>query len=42
MKEALYGFIHAHYTEVLAVWPMALLLVGLLIAVGIDAYIQKQ
>jgi len=32
----------AHYTVVLAVWPMALLLVGLLIAVGIDSYIRKH
>ncbi len=42
MKEALYQFIHGHYTEMLAVLPMALLLVGLLIAVGIDAYLQKR
>ena len=36
MQEALYQFIHAYYTEILAVFPMALLLIGLLIAVGID------
>lgn len=32
----------AHYTEVLAILPMVLLLAGLLIAVGIDPYIQKR
>ena len=42
MHEAIYQFIHAHYTEILAVFPMALLMIGLLIAVGIDQYIQKQ
>ena len=42
MHEALYQFIHAHYTEILAVFPMALLLIGLFIAVGIDQYILKQ
>ena len=42
MHEALYQFIHAHYTEILAVFPIVLLLVGLFIAVGIDRYIQKQ
>ena len=42
MREAVYQFIHAHYMEVLAVLPMAFLLIGLLIAVGIDSYIQKQ
>lgn len=29
MHEALYQFIHAHYTEILAVFPMALLLIYL-------------
>jgi hypothetical protein len=38
MKEALYRFIHGHYAEVLAAGPVTLLLIGLLIAVGIDAY----
>ena len=42
MHEAIYQFIHAHYTEILAVFPTALLLAGLFIAVGIDQYIQKQ
>ena len=42
MHEALYQFIHAHYTEILAVFPMALLLIGLFIAVGIDQYIHRQ
>ena len=42
MHEAIYQFIHAHYTEILAVFPMVLLLTGLLIAVGIDQYIQQQ
>ena len=42
MHEAIYLFIHAHYTEILAVFPMVLLLAGLFIAVGIDQYIQKQ
>lgn len=42
MHEAIYQFIHAHYTEILAVFPMVLLLIGLFIAVGIDQYIQKQ
>ena len=41
MREALYWFIHAHYTDVLSILPSTLLLVGLLIAVGIDSYIQK-
>lgn len=31
-----------HYTEILAVFPMTLLLIGLLIAVGIDQYILKR
>ena len=38
MKEVLYRFIRAHYAEVLAVWPMTLLLIGLFIAVGIVSY----
>ena len=42
MHEAIYQFIRAHYTEILAVFPMVLLLTGLFIAVGIDQYIQKQ
>ena len=42
MHETIYQFIHAHYTEILAVFPMVLLLNGLWIAVGIDQYIQKQ
>ncbi|MCR4885643.1 MAG: hypothetical protein K5919_01860, partial [Clostridiales bacterium] len=42
MHEALYQFIHAHYTEILAVFPTALLLIGLVIAVGIDQYILRQ
>ena len=41
MREALFQFIHAHYIEVLAVLPMTFLLIGLLIAVAIDSYIQK-
>ena len=42
MKEAVFQFLHIHYTEVLSAGPMLLLLVGLLIALGIDDYIQKQ
>ena len=42
MKEVLYQFIHTHYTEVLAVEPMVLLLIGLFIAVEIDSYIQNE
>ena len=42
MHEALYQFIRAHYTEILAILPMMLLLTGLVIAVGIDPYIQKR
>ena len=42
MHEAIYQFIHAHYTEILAAFPMVLLLAGLSIATGIDQYIQKQ
>ncbi len=42
MHEAIYQLIQAHYTEILAVFPMVLLLAGLFIAVGIDQYIQKQ
>ena len=42
MQEALYQYIHGHYMEILAVLPVTLLLVGLLIAVGIDDYIQKR
>lgn len=42
MHEALYRFIHACYTEILAVLPVTLLLIGLLIAVGSDAYLQKR
>ena len=42
MHEVLYRLIRAHYTEVLATLPMVLLLTGLLIAVGIDPYIQKR
>ena len=42
VKEALYRFIHGHYAEILAVGPTTLLLIGLLIAVGIDSYIQKR
>ena len=41
MREALYQFIQAHYTDVLSILPTTLLLVGLLIAGGIDSYIQK-
>ena len=37
MREVIFQFIHAHYIEVLAVLPMTVLL----IAVGIDSYIQK-
>ena len=36
MHEAIYQFIHAHYAEILAVFPTVLLLIGLFIAVGID------
>lgn len=42
MHEALYRFIHACYTEILAVLPVTLLLIGLFIAVGSDAYLQKR
>ncbi|MCR5138472.1 MAG: histidine kinase [Oscillospiraceae bacterium] len=42
MHEALYQFIRAHYMEILAILPMMLLLTGLVIAVGIDPYIQKR
>ena len=42
MHEALYRFIHARYTEILAVLPVTLLLIGLFIAVGSDAYLQKR
>ena len=42
MHEALYRFIHARYTEILAVLPATLLLIGLFIAVGSDAYLQKR
>ena len=42
MHEAIYQFIHVHYTEILAVFPMVMLLIGLWIAVGIDQYILKQ
>lgn len=42
IHEALYQFIHAYYTEILAVLPVMLLLIGMWIAVGIDQYIQNQ
>ena len=42
MNEILYRFIPTHYTEILAVLPMMMLLTGLFIAVGIDPYIQKK
>ncbi|MBE6129924.1 MAG: hypothetical protein E7185_11720 [Erysipelotrichaceae bacterium] len=42
MSEILYRFIRMHYTEILAVLPMMILLTGLFIAVGIDPYIQKR
>jgi len=42
MHEALYRFIHAHYTVILAVLPILFLLIGLFIAVWIDAYTQKR
>ena len=42
MHEAMYRFIHAHYTELLAVLPVLLLLIGLYLAVRIDPYIQKR
>ena len=42
MREALYRFIHAYNTEILAVLPVTLLLTGLLIAAGIDPYIRKR
>ena len=41
MREALHRFIQAYYMDVLSILPSTLLLVGLLIAVGIDSYIQK-
>ena len=41
MHEALYRFIQAYYTDVLSTLPTTLLLIGLLIAVVIDSYIQK-
>ena len=42
MHEVLYRFIHARYTEILAALPVTLLLIGLFIAVGSDAYLQKR
>ena len=42
MREALYRFIHVRYLEAFSVLPTVLLLIGLLIAVGIDSYIQKR
>ena len=42
MHEALYRIIHAHYTEILAVLPVLLLLIGLYLAVRIDPYIKKK
>ena len=42
MHEAVYRFIHAHYTEILAVLPVLLLLIGLYLAVRIDPYIKKK
>ena len=42
MREALYQFIQAYYTGALSILPSTLLLIGLLIAVGIDSYIQKR
>ena len=41
MHEALYRFIHAHYTEILAIFPVILLLIGLSIATGIDQYTMR-
>ena len=41
MREALFQFIQTYYTGVLSILPSTLLLIGLLIAVGIDSYIQK-
>ena len=41
MHETLYRFIHAHYTEVLAIFPVVLLLIGLSIATRIDQYILR-
>ena len=41
MREALSHFIQAYYMDVLSILPSTLLLIGLLIAVGIDSYIQK-
>ena len=40
MHETLYRFIHAHYTEILAIFPAVLLLIGLSIATGIDQYMR--
>lgn len=42
MREVLYQLISSHYTELLALWPMALLVIGLYIAVFIDPYIEKR
>ncbi len=42
MREALYQFIHTHYTVILSILPSALLLIGLLIAAGIDSYIHTN
>ena len=42
MREVLYQLISSHYTELLALWPMALLVLGLYIAVFIDPYIGKR
>ena len=42
MHEALYRFIHVHYMEILAAFPVVLLLIGLSIAIRIDQYILRQ
>ena len=42
MREALYQFINSQYTEMIAIFPIVLLLIGLYIAVRIDPYIRRQ
>jgi len=42
MHEALYRLIHVHYTEILSALSLALLLIGLYLAVRIDPYLQKR
>ena len=41
MREVIYRFVQSYYTEILAVLPVTLLMIGLLIAVMFDSYTQK-